>query len=231
MQSALNLTRVDRLGYVVGGVALIAWALTRPSLARSSAAGVGGWLLYQAATGRNPMFTPLGIRVNRAPAETDAGETIVVEETIAIARPRTEVYRFWRRLENLPRIAPQLQSVEQLDEARSRWLVKGPRGGMLEWESEITRDEPDRELAWRMTRGEKLSHFGSVLFQDAPGGRGTAVKVHLEYVPPAGSLGTAIARVMGHSPQRVVAETLRRLRQLLETGEIATTEGQPSARH
>jgi len=204
MRTKRNLTRVDRLGYVVGGIALIVWALRRPSLKRTSAAGLGGWLLYQAYTGNNPMFKPLGIRVNARPAESDVAETIVVEEAITISRPRGEVFDFCRRAENLP----------SLKEA----LV------------EVTRETPGDELAWRALRGERLVHFGSLAFRDAPGGRGTMVSARLEYVPSGGSLGTALAHIMGQSPQRMLADSLRCARQILETGVISTTDGQPTGR-
>ena len=200
----LNLTRADRLGYVVGGIALIVWALRRPSLARTGSAGVGGWLLYQAYTGNNPMFRPLGIRVNPQPAESQAGETLVVEEAITISRPRKEVYAFFLNPGNLP--------------------------SLKESDVEITREHAEEELAWRGFRGCKLSHFGSAQLRDAPGGRGTVVSVRLEYVPVGGSLGAALARMKGQAPQRLVAESLRHARQLLETGVICTTEGQPAGR-
>jgi uncharacterized membrane protein len=203
MAGKLNLMRGDRVGYVVGGIALIAWALRRPSVARAGAAGVGGWLLYQAYTGRNPMFKPLGIRVNQTPAEADAAETIVVEEAITISRPRAEVLAYLRCGENLPALA---------DEA-----------------VQITREAPS-ELAWRATRADKLTHFGSLELRDAPGGRGTIVSVRLEYLPSGGSLGAAISHLMGRSPQRVLADKLRRARALLETGEMPTTAGQPTGR-
>ena len=202
MATKLNLTRADRMGYVVGGIALIVWALRRPGFARAGAAGVGGWLLYQAYTGRNPMFKPLGINVNPAPALAEAAETIVVEEAITISRPRTDVYTFLARVENLPALAE--ESVQ------------------------VTRDVPSAELAWRATRGEELMHFGSLALRDAPGGRGTIVSVRLEYLPRGGSLGAALSHLTGRSPQRVLADKLRRARSLLETGEVPTTNGQPT---
>jgi uncharacterized membrane protein len=204
MPRLLNLTRADRLGYVAGGIALIVWALRKPSLRRTGAAGIGGWLLYQAYTGRNPMFKPLGIRVNTQPADTQASETIVVEDAITISRPRGEVYAFLQSADNLPALA---------DEA-----------------VQVTRDVPGDELAWRATRGDKLMHFGSLALRDAPGGRGTIVSARLEYLPTGGSLGIAISHLMGRSPQRVLADKLRRARALLETGEVATTVGQPAGR-
>jgi uncharacterized membrane protein len=204
MPQKLNLMRADRIGYVVGGIALIVWALRRPTFARTTAAGLGGWLLYQAYTGRTPLLRPLGIRVNPQPAEADLTETIVVEEAITISRPRGEVYAFCLRPENLPALA--------------------------EAELEITRQAAGEEIAWRALRGGKLAHFGSLALRDAPGARGTIVAARLEYVPAGGSLGAALARVMGRSPQRLVAESLRRARALLETGEIATTRGQSAGR-
>jgi uncharacterized membrane protein len=204
MSRPLNLTRADRLGYVVGGIALMVWALRRPSLTRTGAAGLGGWLLYQAYTGRNPMFKPLGIRVNPQPADVEANETIVIDDAITISRPRAEVYAFLQTADNLP---------------------------ALDGEAvQITRDVAPDELAWRATRGDRLMHFGSLALRDAPGGRGTIVAARLEYLPTGGSLGIALAHVMGRSPQRVLADKLRRARALLETGEIATTTGQPTGR-
>src|SRR6185503_241228 len=183
----LNLTRADRVGYLVGGIALLAWALRRPSWLRGSAAGVGGWLLYQAYTGSNPLFRPLGIRVNPRPADADAHETLVVEDAVTISLPR-----------------------------------------LLEADTEPVRETPGSELAWRGVRGGRLAHFGSLEFRDAPGGRGTIVAARLEYVPSGGSLGAALARVTGRSPQRVLADSLRQARALLETGEVPTTRGQPA---
>lgn len=206
MRARRNLTRVDRLGYIVGGVALMLWALRRPSWRRGAAAGMGGWLLYQAYTGDNPMFRPLGIRVNPQPAQwaqaSQVAETLVVEEAVSVSRTRGEVYEFFRRVENLP----------------------GARSGVLE----LLRADPHEVVAWRALRDGKLVHFGSLSLRDAPGGRGTIVAARLEYVPSGGSLGTALAHIMGHSPQRLLADGLRRARQLLETGVLSTTHGQPT---
>src|SRR5258708_20549880 len=120
------------------------------------------------------MLTPLGIRVNRQPAEADVAETLVVEEAITISRPCDEVYGFWRESENLP-LAP-------------------------DGDPEITRDAPGEELAWRAMRGEKLVHFGSLMFRDAPRGRGTIAPAPLDYVPAPGSRAAVTAPVTAPSP-------------------------------
>jgi uncharacterized membrane protein len=192
-----NLMRSDRLGYVMGGIALIAWALRRPSLPRAAAAGFGTWLLYQAYTGTTPVLKPLGISVNRRPAEAKVAETIVIEETITIARPRDEVYAYWQRLQNLPLTA--------------------------DGDIELTHEAVAEALGWRVVRGDRLLRFGSLTLRDAPGGQGTIVAAHLEYVPLGGALGAALALVTGRSPQRIVTDCLRQARALLETGKLPTS--------
>jgi len=193
MAQKTNLMRIDRVGYMLGGMALIGWALRHPSVRRSAAVGLGAWLLYQAYTGSNPLFRPLGIQVNRKPHGVLAHETIAIEEAITIARPRAEVYAFWQRQENLP--------------------LAG------DGEIMITHEAADEELGWRVTEGERLVPFGWITLRDAPGGRATFVAAHVEYAPVGGSLGAALALVTGHSPRRRVAECLMRARGLLE-GEV-----------
>jgi uncharacterized membrane protein len=191
MPRTSNLMRSDRVGYVVGGAALITWALRKPSLARAALAGLGGWLLYQAYTGSTPVLKPLGINVNREPRETSLAETVVIEEAITIARPREEVYAFWQRLANLP---------------------LADDGAIM-----ITHQTAGEELGWRVTSGERLLRFGWITLRAAPGGKATFVAAHVEYAPMGGSLGAAFALVTGNSPRRLVAECLQRARALLES--------------
>jgi len=224
----INLTRFDRWAYVAGGLGLVALGLRRGLLGKVALGGTGAWLLQQAYSGRNPMFQALGIRVNQRPEDHAARETIVVEESISINKPREEVYRFWRDVTNLPRFMRNIEWVNAAGDKHSRWCGHSPIGGTFEWDSEITRDEPGRELRWRGTVEGRLLHFGRVRFEDAYGDRGTQVRVRFEYVPVGGSIGTAITRAMGREPQPEMKEDLRRLKQCLETGELSTTEGQTS---
>jgi len=59
-----------------------------------------------------------------------------------------------------------------------------------------------------------------VLFSPAPGGRGTEVRVEIAYSAPAGAIGRLVARLLGEHPQQQVDDDLRRLKQLMETGEV-----------
>jgi uncharacterized membrane protein len=155
---------------------------------------------------------------------------IQIKKSILINRPVEEIYRFWRDFDNLPRVMEHLESVEVTDDKRSRWTAKGPGGKRIRWEAEITEDRPNELIAWRSIEGAAVENSGSVRFEAAPGERGTVVRVELDYQPPAGSVGATIARIMGREPQLQIQEDLRRLKQIMEAGEVVTTKGQPAGR-
>jgi uncharacterized membrane protein len=117
-----------------------------------------------------------------------------------------------------------LESVEVLDERRSRWRAKGPAGRHVEWEAVIHNEVPNELIAWKSTEDADVPNAGSVRFREVPGGRGTEVRVLLEYEPPAGRVGVAVARLFGEEPGIQVREDLRRFKQLVETGELPVSE-------
>lgn len=151
-------------------------------------------------------------------------------KSVAINRAPDECYAFWRNLSNLACFMEGLERVTALDERRSRWIARGPAGRRVEWEGEITRDDPGSLIAWRSLPGGDIETEGVVQFQPRPGERGTMVRVALEWRPPAGVAGEAVARLFVVSPAQQLKEDLRRMKQLLETGEVPTTEGQPAGR-
>jgi uncharacterized membrane protein len=153
-----------------------------------------------------------------------------VRRALTINRPRSEVYVYWRQLENLPRFMEHLESVTELDGRRSHWVAKGPAGTDVEWDAEIVQEVQDEYIAWRSIGESEVDNRGEVRFTDAPAGRGTEVHAFFTYDPPAGPIGKAIARIFGEDPDTQTKEDLRRFKQLLEAGEIPTTEGQPSGR-
>lgn len=151
-------------------------------------------------------------------------------KSVAINRAPDECYLFWRNLSNLACFMEAVECVTALDERRSCWVAKGPGGRRVEWEAEITRDEPGHMIGWRSLPGGDLETEGTVLFQPRPGDRGTMVRVAMEWRPPAGAVGEALARLFMASPAQQLKEDLRRMKALLETGEVPTTEGQPAGR-
>jgi uncharacterized membrane protein len=176
-----------------------------------------------------------------------------VKQAITINGAPEELYRFWRDLKNLPRFMKHLESVttEQMigqtadqasvgatsqplggpaGDSRSHWVAKAPAGTTVEWDAEITEDRPNERIAWRSLEGADIDSAGTVRFEHSPGGRGTVVKLEMDYHPPAGMLGAGIAKLFGEDPEWQVKEGLRRFKQLMEIGEVITTEGQPAGR-
>jgi uncharacterized membrane protein len=169
-------------------------------------------------------------QLTRVADQIEDDHSIHVAKSMTINRSAEEIYKFWRDFKNLPRVMEHLESVEVLDNRRSRWIAKGPAGKRVEWEAEITEDRPNELIAWRSIEGSTVDNSGAVRFQRAPGGRGTVLHIELDYRPPAGLLGATIAKLLGEEPEIQLEEDIRRLKQLMEAGEIITTEGQPAGR-
>jgi uncharacterized membrane protein len=123
-----------------------------------------------------------------------------VEKVLTINRPIQEVYQFWRHFENLPRFMRHLESVDAIDNKRSRWRAKAPGGTTVSWEAEIVEDKPNERIAWRSVQGSTVPNRGSVRFVRAPGARGTEVHVEIEYAVPGGRLSSLVAKLFGEEP-------------------------------
>ena len=137
------------------------------------------------------------------------------------------VYAAWRDFEQLPRFMYHLESVTTTDERRSHWVAKAPVGTTVEWDAEITDDVPGERIAWRSLEGASVENSGSIRFAPAPGGQGTEVYVEVNYSPPGGKLGSAVAKLFGEEPNQQITDDLRRFKQIVETGEIARSDGSP----
>jgi uncharacterized membrane protein len=155
-----------------------------------------------------------------------------VSVSLIVNAPPERLYEFWRKLDNLPRFMKHLESIEVKDERVSRWVAVGPGGARVQWESEITDDRPNELISWRTRPGSQVNHRGSVRFAPASGGRGTLVRVEMIHGAVQGAvnggLRARITKLLGAAPEVVIREDLRRFKQLIETGEVPTTRGQPS---
>jgi uncharacterized membrane protein len=198
---------------ILGGGALAAYGLSRKSLGGAALAAVGA---YGAVLG--------------AKRGTMSPTTIHVQRTFTIDRPPQELYAYWHNFENLPRFMKHLKSVTTKDGRTSHWVAEGPMGIPVEWDAEVVDERPNEFLVWRSLPGAAVSNRGSVEFRPAPNWSGTEVAVALVYSNPAGKMGAAFAKMFGREPEQQIREDLRRFKELMETGEIATVVGQPSGR-
>jgi uncharacterized membrane protein len=234
MKHERNVNDPERWLSALFGTALTAYGLKKRSIGGLVLATIGGALVWRGSTGHCPIYETFG--VTSVDEEDDGnqvsvpyGRGIRVEKSVTVNATPERVYAFWRNFANLPQFMDHLQSVEVHDDKRSRWTAKGPAGTGVWWEAEIINEIPNELIGWRSIDGSQVDNAGSVHFSGVPG-RGTEVKVVLRYDPPAGKMGAQVSRLLGEDPARNVQEDLRRLKMLLETGEIATTAGQSTGR-
>ena len=148
----------------------------------------------------------------------------LVERTVTINRPRHELYAFWRDFSNLAQIMENIESVTVLDERRSHWVVRAPAGQTVEWDSVIVEDIPDELISWQSDAGADITNSGRIDFRDAHGKRGTLVTATIAYDPPGGAAGKLVAKLFQREPKIQARRDLRRFKQFMETGEIATSQ-------
>jgi uncharacterized membrane protein len=235
--ASVNVGQTERWASAIGGGALALYGITRGSLGGIALALVGAALVQRGFSGHCNLYEAMSFSTaddaslrNSENVSVPAGRGIKMEKSVTINRAPEELYRFWRNFENLPRFMNHLESVRETGAGRSHWTAKAPAGSTVEWDAEIYNEKEGEMIAWRTLEGADVASAGSVHFEPASGGRGTVVRVVLKYDPPGGKLGALVARLFGENPERQITEDLGRFKQLMETGEVATTEGQPSAR-
>src|SRR5215213_2376102 len=153
-----------------------------------------------------------------------ANQGIHASGSCVVNLPPEEVYSFWRNFQNLPRFMRHLEAVHDMGDGRSHWKAKGPAGMEVEWDATIIADVPGEVITWRSLEGSDVDNAGAVRFERAPGGRGTIVRVNLEYNPIAGVLGAAVAKLFGEEPEQQLDDDLRRFKQVMEVGEVTVSD-------
>jgi len=213
----------DLMDLTLLGLAMKSQATQRGRAVGAAAAVVGVTaldLLCSQRVGRHPFAK------ERASLSSDP---VHVQKSIGVNRSPKACYEFWRNVENLPRFMSRLESVKAIDHRHSRWIGRAKDGEAMQWDSEVSHDIPNHLIAWRANASEDVERIGSARFEPMIGGRGTLVKVDMTYKPK--DLSTAIAsELFGESHEEQLQEDLRRFKQLLETGEITRTQGQPSGK-
>lgn len=140
-----------------------------------------------------------------------------VAHYIEVNVPADTAYGWWRGLTNLPTILPDVKSVETTDPTGqvTHWKVDGPLGKTVEWDAKIVEDVPNTKIAWASVEGDDndVRTSGAVRFDDR--GASTGVEVSLDYDPPAGVLGEAVAKLFA-DPQDKVEKALQAFKETIE---------------
>lgn len=221
-----NVGMIERVATVGGGGWLVLRALKHRNWAGLAGAGIGVLLLRRGVSGHCDLYEKLGVDTNghKTGPQRFFNRGIHVAQAYTINKPAHELFAFWRNFENLPQFMSHLEAVKVVDEKLSRWKAKAPAGSSVEWDAQIINEQPDKLIAWRSLDGADVEHAGSVRFIPTKE-RGTVVRVVLDYIPPMGPLGAMVARLFGKDPEQQIKEDLRHFKQLMETGEIPTSQG------
>lgn len=220
-----NVNDWERIASVAAGVGLIAFAVKSPRW-RSTAASTGAGLLARGVSGYCPVNHAIGRERRRDDTRSALGgpRGVRLQDGITIRRPAHELFAYWRSLEPLADIMPDLERIDRIDDRRSHWVLRGPAGVKLEWDAEIINEIPGELIGWRSLPGADVASAGSVHFR--PSRRGTEVIVTMQYAPPAGRIGAGLAWLAGQGAAARLSENLKRMKDTLESS--ATFRGRSS---
>ena len=221
-----NIGEAQRLVSAISGIGLLIEGLRRRSLTGGVLAAGGMALLYRAGTGYCPALGAMGLDMHDRSDTSLLGRRKVrslqatkIRRSIEINKPPRELYRFWRTLDNLPKIMSHLESVQVINDRLSHWIVKTLPGlPTIEWDAEIVNDVEDERIGWRSLHDSNVDQAGSVEFEPLGDGKSTRLIVTLQYAPIAGRLGTAVAKLLGEDPELKIADDLQRFKESMEAG-------------
>jgi|TARA_R100000501_G_scaffold13654_5_gene25033 uncharacterized membrane protein len=193
-------------------------------IALGAVVGIAGGLagassLAQRARMRHPHDDAPG----RTARRSRFGGYAVTGKTVTIARPRHELYAFWRDFQNLPKFMENLESVRPTGPDRAVWTIAAPKGRTVDVETSIAEETENEIIAWRSIDGSDIDTEGRVTFREAPGDRGTHVELVVAWKPPGGEVGRMAAKLFRREPHVQARHDLKRFKMLMETGEIATS--------
>jgi len=233
--SRINIGETERLISIAVGIPVTIFGLTRGILTRAVPTLFGGSLILRGVTGHSFLYQALGVStVEHAPAAIDQlpnNQGIQVKRAVTINASPEKLYGYWRNFQNAPRFMKNVESVQVTGDRGSHWVAKLPLGPTVAWDAEVTNDEPGQLIAWRKTRGSFFVPSGGSVRFEAKRNRGeVVVRFEMEFRQFRGPMGTMVGYVLGEMPEQMARQDLERFKELMEAGEIATTEGQPSGR-
>lgn len=223
---APNVTGFERWLSILGGGALATAGARRGGALGAIAALAGTAILARGIAGQDPLkrvFTPSPFEARYARRQ-GWSTAATAGYGVSINRPRREIYDFFREFTNLPRFMENVVSIDPIDQERYRWTVKAPGDATVAWTATVTEDEPGRRIAWEAEEDADVRNAGWVELKDAPTGRGTELRAFIAYEPPLGQFGRIAAKLVRREPAVQSRGDLKRLKMLLESGEIATAK-------
>jgi uncharacterized membrane protein len=181
---------------------------------------VGGLLLYRGASGHCPLYASMG--KTRGVSNT---QNINIRTSLIVNKPKDEVYNFWRKLENLPLFMKHLASVTEIDSKHSHWEAVLPGNiGRIKWNAEIVKEEAGYLIGWQSIPNSMINNAGKVTFHDAAGGQGTELEVVISYHPPAGEIGSGLAKALNPVFEKLIRQDVMNFKEYIETKYRGGTE-------
>lgn len=218
-----NINKNERIISLILGSYLLCKAFSGKR--RKTKALAGAFLIYRGSTGNCPVSRALNIDSSKPINQ------VSVKSYITVNKPRHEVYKYWRKFDNLPFFMKHLENVTLLDEQHSIWKARIPGGfGTIDWHSEIISDIENEYIAWRSLPDSQIENTGVVRFSDA-GKFGTEVHIDLSYRAPAGVIGANVAKLLNPLLEEMIKEDIKNFRRYIDTGELPTIEGQASGKN
>jgi uncharacterized membrane protein len=193
------------------GAGLALFGFLRGGLGGLALGLLGSGLLARSATNM-PVKSIVGVGPNC--------EGIRIHKAIQVDAPVERVFEYWANFENFPQWMSHVRSVRDEGNNRYHWVVDGPAGVPVEWHSELIDVIENHQMGWRSMPGSMVDHSGRVVFEADPNG-GTRVQVELCYVPVAGVVGHAVAKVFGSDPKTEMDDDLARFKSHVETSNAA----------
>lgn len=220
-RTPIDAADVEHVGALLTGGILFFTGYRKGGFAGLLFKAAGAALLYRGQQGYRRLYQGIGLDVANRPSGVGR-QNVRVESEIFVDKPREELYRIWRNLENLPVFMDHLVNVVELNDVESRWVAKAPAGMIITWDARIINDVENELIAWESLEGSGVDNAGSVHFEDD--GDGTRIRVIFRYDPPADLFGAFIARMFGSDPQKQVERDLLRFKRIMEVGSVVAAE-------
>ena len=203
-----NVPLAERILMVTAGTYLLYKGLSqkKKNLKQSTS---GGTMLLRGLSGYCPIYDAVEHLKNDKVSNVNFRVKTIINQEVS------DVYNFWRNIENLPKLMSHLTSVKNLDHLSSEWTAHGPAGiGTLSWKAEIVNDITDEVIAWQSVGDATIDNSGKVTF--TPQGDATEVEVFISYRAPLGVAGERTARLFTPYFQSLVQKDIENFKVQME---------------